>query len=140
MLNQREKCPYQLGKPRMVCRHSGLCCFQDAGFIKQIELYCYMARLSGQQIGEIPRASSVPNQKKSQKIDILAEVYHWFSDGSLLEDYHKGRFMTTGKLPLNARKCRIWRRAYRKYRKWKAERDLERIQRYLEAVMPSEGK
>jgi len=131
---QRDFCPYKLDKPRMECRHSGLCFLQDRGFTKQIEFYLYVARLMGQSINEAPKTPSVPNQKKSQLIDLLAEVYHWFSDSSLLEDYHQGQFMTTGKLRMSARRCRIWRRAHRRYIKWKQERDLERLEKYMEAI------
>jgi hypothetical protein len=63
----------------------------------------------------------------------LAEISRWFEeDMTLLEDYHQGE---RGHMPMSARRCRLWHRAYRRYRKWRQERDMDRMQQEMGMVV-----
>jgi hypothetical protein len=44
---------------------------------------------------------------------------------TLLGDYAEGE---RGHMPMTTRKCRLWHRAYRNFKRWKQERDLDRLE------------
>ena len=107
---------------------------QDPQFLSRIELYLYASRLKAQSWETSENNKNAPLFEKSQ---IFTEISKWFNSHEeelLLIDYGKHNFRETGRLPMTYDKCRLWRRAYKRFLNWKQERELERIEAYVETV------